>query len=120
MDGVQGGAGIVLPYLVPFLFGLAFLEDVGYLPRVAYLMDGLLHRVGLHGPSMLPIILGYGCSVPARMATRILPSRRDRFLASVLATLVPCSARSTVISPWLPSTLDRCGRSASFALTPWS
>ena len=97
LDGVQGGAGIVLPYLVPFLFGLAFLEDVGYLPRVAYLMDGLLHRIGLHGTSMLPIILGYGCSVPACLATRILPSRRDRFLASVLATLVPCSARSTVI-----------------------
>jgi ferrous iron transport protein B len=97
LDGVQGGATIVLPYLVPFLFGLAFLEDVGYLPRVAYLMDGLLHRIGLHGTSMLPIILGYGCSVPACMATRILPSRRDRFLASVLATLVPCSARSTVI-----------------------
>jgi ferrous iron transport protein B len=97
MDGVQGGAGIVLPYLIPFLFGLAFLEDVGYLPRVAYLMDGLLHRMGLHGTSMLPIILGYGCSVPACLATRILPSRRDRFLASVLATLVPCSARSTVI-----------------------
>jgi ferrous iron transport protein B len=97
MDGVQGGLGIVLPYLVPFLFGLAFLEDVGYLPRVAYLMDGLLHRIGLHGTSMLPIILGYGCSVPACLATRILPSRRDRFLASVLATLVPCSARSTVI-----------------------
>jgi ferrous iron transport protein B len=70
---------------------------VGYLPRVAYLMDGLLHRIGLHGTSMLPIILGYGCSVPACLATRILPSKRDRFLASVLATLVPCSARSTVI-----------------------
>ena len=97
MDGVQGGAGVVLPYLIPFLFGLAFLEDVGYLPRVAYLMDGLLHRIGLHGTSMLPIVLGYGCSVPACMATRILPSKRDRFLASVLATLVPCSARSTVI-----------------------
>jgi ferrous iron transport protein B len=97
MDGVQGGAGIVLPYLLPFLIGLAILEDVGYLPRVAYLMDGLLHRLGLHGTSMLPLVLGYGCSVPACMATRILPSRRDRFIASVLATLVPCSARSTVI-----------------------
>jgi ferrous iron transport protein B len=97
LDGFEGGAAIVLPYLVPFLFGLAFLEDVGYLPRVAYLMDGLLHRMGLHGTSMLPIVLGYGCSVPACMATRILPSRRDRFIASVLATLVPCSARSTVI-----------------------
>ena len=97
LDGFQGGAGIVLPYLLPFLFGLAILEDVSYLPRVAYLMDGLLHRIGLHGTSMLPIVLGYGCSVPACMATRILPSRRDRFIASVLATLVPCSARSTVI-----------------------
>lgn len=96
-DGFAGGATIVLPYLVPFLFGLAFLEDMGYLPRVAYLMDGLLHRIGLHGTSVLPFVLGYGCSVPACMATRILPSRRDRFIASILATLVPCSARSNVI-----------------------
>jgi ferrous iron transport protein B len=96
-DGMMGGAAIVLPYLVPFLFGLAVLEDVGYLPRVAYLMDGLLHRIGLHGTSMLPLILGYGCSVPACMAARILPSRRDRFIASVLAILIPCSARSNVI-----------------------
>ncbi len=96
-DGFAGGATIVLPYLVPFLFGLAFLEDVGYLPRVAYLLDGLFHRIGLHGTSVLPLILGYGCSVPACMATRILPSKRDRFIASVLATLVPCSARSNVI-----------------------
>ncbi len=96
-DGLAGGVGIVLPYLIPFLIGLAILEDIGYLPRVAYLMDGLLHRVGLHGTSMLPLILGYGCSVPACLATRILPSRRDRFLASVLSIIVPCSARSTVI-----------------------
>jgi ferrous iron transport protein B len=96
-DGFMGGVGIVLPYLVPFLIGLAILEDLGYLPRVAYLMDGLLHRLGLHGTSMLPLILGYGCSVPACLATRILPTRRDRFLASVLSILVPCSARSTVI-----------------------
>lgn len=96
-DGLAGGAGILLPYLVPFLVGLALLEDTGYLPRVAYLLDGLLHRVGLHGTSMVPLLLGYGCSVPACMATRVLPSQRDRFLATVLATLVPCSARSTVI-----------------------
>ncbi len=96
-DGFVGGAAIVLPYLIPFLLGLALLEDIGYLPRVAYLMDGLLHRIGLHGTSMLPLILGYGCSVPACMAARILPSRRDRFIASVLAILVPCSARSNVI-----------------------
>ncbi len=96
-DGFVGGAAIVLPYLVPFLFGLALLEDIGYLPRVAYLLDGLFRRIGLHGTSIVPIMLGYGCSVPACLATRVLPSRRDRFLASVLATLVPCSARSTVI-----------------------
>ncbi|MEE9234032.1 MAG: ferrous iron transport protein B [Candidatus Acidoferrales bacterium] len=96
-DGMAGGAAIVLPYLVPLLVGLALLEDVGYLPRVAYLMDGLLHRMGLHGTSTVPLILGYGCSVPACMATRIFPSRRDRFLASVLATQIPCSARSVVI-----------------------
>ncbi len=96
-DGLAGGATIVLPYLVPFLFGLAFLEDVGYLPRLAYLMDGLLHRIGLHGTSVVPFVLGYGCSVPACMATRILPSKRDRFIASVLATLVPCAARSNVV-----------------------
>ena len=96
-DGFMGGAAIVLPYLVPFLIGLALLEDAGYLPRVAYLLDGLLHRIGLHGTSVVPLMLGYGCSVPACLATRILPSRRDRFLATVLATLVPCSARSTVI-----------------------
>lgn len=95
--GVVAGAAIVLPYLLPFLFLLAFLEDAGYLPRVAYLTDGLFHRIGLHGTSTLPLILGYGCTVPACLATRILPSRRDRFLASTLATLVPCSARSTVI-----------------------
>jgi ferrous iron transport protein B len=96
-DGFAGGASILLPYLVPFLVGLAFLEDVGYLPRVAYLMDGLLHRIGLHGTSTVPLILGYGCSVPACLATRTLPSPRDRFVATVLATLVPCAARSTVI-----------------------
>jgi ferrous iron transport protein B len=95
--GLVGGAGIVLPYLVPFLIGLALLEDTGYLPRVAYLTDGLLHRIGLHGSAVLPLLLGYGCTVPACLATRVLPARRDRFLASILAMLVPCSARSNVI-----------------------
>lgn len=96
-QGIAGGAAIVLPYLTPFLFALALLEDVGYLPRIAYLLDGLLHRIGLHGTSVVPIMLGYGCSVPACLATRVLPSRRDRFLAALLSSLVPCSARSTVI-----------------------
>jgi ferrous iron transport protein B len=87
----------VLPYLLPFLIGMAILEDLGYLPRVAYLMDSLMHRIGLHGVAIVPAILGYGCSVPAVMATRILTSTRDRFIAAVISTLVPCSARMTVI-----------------------
>jgi len=95
--GTAGAFAIVLPYLVPFLIGLSILEDVGYLARVGYLMDAAMHRLGLHGTATIPVLLGYGCSVPAVMATRILTSRRDRFIAAFLAVLVPCSARMTVI-----------------------
>jgi ferrous iron transport protein B len=95
--GTAGAVATVMPYLVPFLVGLAILEDVGYLSRVGYLMDAAMHRMGLHGTATLPVLLGYGCSVPAVMATRILSSRRDRFVAAFLAVLVPCSARMTVI-----------------------
>ncbi|MGC8896678.1 MAG: ferrous iron transport protein B [Bacteroidota bacterium] len=97
VQGVAGGVAIVLPYLVPFLIGLAVLEDVGYLPRVAFLMDAFMHRIGLHGTAIVPAILGYGCNVPAVMATRVLTSPRDRTIAAVISTLVPCSARMTVI-----------------------
>ena len=97
VEGFSGGLAIVLPYLLPFLFGLGFLEDVGYLPRVAFLMDALMHRVGLHGKAVVPFILGYGCNVPAIMSTRMLDDRRDRFLAAALSTLVPCAARLAVI-----------------------
>lgn len=95
--GIGGALGLVLPYLVPFLVGMTILEDVGYLPRVGYLIDGLMHRIGLHGKSAIPLILGYGCSVPAIMATRILDSRRDRVVTAMLAVLTPCVARATVI-----------------------
>jgi ferrous iron transport protein B len=95
--GVFGGVAIVLPYLLPFLVGLALLEDSGYLPRVAFLMDNFMHLLGLHGKSIIPFILGYGCSVPAVMSTRILESPRDRLVVAMLAVLIPCSARSVVI-----------------------
>ena len=97
LQGIAGGIAIVLPYLVPFLIGLALLEDVGYLPRVAFLMDSFMHRIGLHGKSIFPLMLGYGCNVPAIMGTRILESERDRFIVSLLASLVPCAARTTII-----------------------
>jgi ferrous iron transport protein B len=97
IQGVTGGIAIVLPYLVPFLFGLGLLEDVGYLPRIAFLMDGLMHRLGLHGKAIVPFILGYGCNVPAVMSTRILEERKDRIIAAALAVLVPCAARLSVV-----------------------
>ncbi len=97
VQGIAGGAAIVLPYLIPFLIGMGFLEDVGYLPRVAFLMDALMRRLGLHGKAIVPFILGYGCSVPAVMSTRTLQDRRDRFLAATLATMIPCAARVAVI-----------------------
>ncbi len=95
--GIAGGLTIVLPYLLPFLLALAVLEDSGYLPRMAYILDNLMHRIGLHGKSVLPLILGYGCSVPAIMATRILDSKRDRRITAALAAFIPCSARTIVI-----------------------
>ncbi len=96
-DGVVGGLGIALPYFLPLIFFMALAEDLGYLPRVAHLMDGLMHRIGLHGKAVVPFILGYGCSVPAVAAVRLLESRRDRVLAGMLAPLVPCGARTAVI-----------------------
>lgn len=97
LHGIAGGVAIVLPYLVPFLLGLGFLEDIGYLPRIAFLMDALMHRIGLHGKAIVPFILGYGCNVPAVMSTRLLEDRRDRYLAAALATMVPCAARLAVV-----------------------
>lgn len=97
VQGITGGVAIVLPYLVPFLIGLGFLEDVGYLPRIAFLMDSLMHRLGLHGKAIVPFILGFGCNVPAIMSTRILEDKRDQLLAAVLTTLVPCAARLAVV-----------------------
>jgi len=97
IQGVAGGVAIVLPYLVPFLIGLGVLEDVGYLPRVAFLMDSLMHKIGLHGKSIVPFILGFGCNVPAIMSTRILEDKRERFISAALSTLVPCAARLSVV-----------------------
>lgn len=97
IQGVSGGVAIVLPYLVPFLIGLGAMEDIGYLPRVAFLMDALMHKLGLHGKSIVPFILGFGCNVPAIMSTRILEDKRERFISAALSTMVPCAARLSVV-----------------------
>jgi ferrous iron transport protein B len=100
-DGVLGGlvAGITvaLPYIVPFYIILALLEDSGYLPRAAFLMDNLMHKMGLHGKAFIPLILGYGCSVPACIGCRIMETERERLLAAFAVTLIPCAARTVVI-----------------------
>ena len=100
VDGAIGGAGTVvtfLPILVLFFAAFALLEDTGYMARAAYVMDRFMHLMGLHGRSFLPLFLGFGCSVPAVMGTRIIDSERARLLTILLAPLVPCAARLTVV-----------------------
>ncbi|MCX7908243.1 MAG: ferrous iron transport protein B [Ignavibacteria bacterium] len=96
-QGISGAIGIVLPYFLPLLFLTSILEETGYMARIAYLMDTIFHRIGLHGKSVASFVMGFGCTVPAVYATRIIESKRDRLLASVLINFIPCSARLTVI-----------------------
>lgn len=99
IDGIVGGVGSVIVFLpnIAILFlGVAFLEDSGYMARAAFLMDRFMHALGLHGKSFIPMLMGFGCSVPAIMATRTLESRRDRVLTSLLVPLMSCSARMPV------------------------
>jgi ferrous iron transport protein B len=116
LQGIAGGIAIVLPYLVPFLIGLSVLEDIGYLPRVAFLMDVFMHRIGLHGKAIIPFILGYGCSVPAVMATRILEFPQHRFIVSILTTMIPCAARITIIFALVAFLISPNAALAIFAL----
>jgi ferrous iron transport protein B len=97
LGGIAAGITIALPYIVPFYIILALLEDSGYLPRAAFLMDNLMHKIGLHGKAFIPLILGYGCSVPACIGCRIMETERERFLAAFVVTLIPCAARTVVI-----------------------
>lgn len=100
-DAVLGGAGLVLtflPLLLVFYAIFGFLEDTGYLARVAYLTDRFMQRIGLHGKSFLPFCLGFGCNVPAIMGARVIESPAGRLLTILLAPLVPCSARFAVLA----------------------
>lgn len=96
--GLYVPVAAVLPYVFSFYLVLSFLEDSGYLPRLAVLMDNLMHRIGLHGFAIVPTLLSFGCNVPGIMATRILESKRERFIASTLISIgVPCSALQAMI-----------------------
>jgi ferrous iron transport protein B len=96
--GVYVEFAVVLPYILSFYLLLGLLEDLGYLPRLAVLVDSLMHRLGLHGFSIIPIILGFGCNVPAVLSTRILEGKREKFIAAALIAMsVPCMAQTAVI-----------------------
>lgn len=97
LQGVGGGLAIVLPYFVPLLFMMGLLEDIRYLQRAGFLMDTFMHKIGLHGKSVSSFILGFGCNVPAIVSTRVLESRRDRVITSLLIPFIPCSARTMII-----------------------
>jgi ferrous iron transport protein B len=97
-SGLYVPLAMVLPYVISFYFVLGLMEDTGYLPRLAVLMDNVMHRLGLHGYAIIPTLLGLGCNVPAVLATRILESKRERFIAATLISIaVPCAALQAMI-----------------------
>ena len=97
IEGVIASVTIALPYIVPFYVILYFLEDSGYLSRIAFLMDNVMHKIGLHGKTFIPVMLGYGCNVPACLGCRIMETERERLLGAFVTTLVPCAARTVII-----------------------
>jgi ferrous iron transport protein B len=96
-EGLIAGVTVALPYIIPFYIVLYFLEDSGYLSRIAFLMDNIMHKIGLHGKAFIPMMLGYGCNVPGCLGCRIMETERERTLAAFVTTLVPCAARTVII-----------------------
>ena len=95
--GLVAGITLVIPYVMPFYIMLAMIEDSGILTRVAFMMDTAMHKIGLHGKALIPLILGYGCNVPAIRACRIMETKRERLLAAFAITFAPCTARTIII-----------------------
>jgi ferrous iron transport protein B len=97
MEGIIGGITVALPYILPFYFILYLFEDSGYLSRIAFLMDNLMHKMGLHGKAFIPVMLSFGCNVPGCLGCRIMETTRERLLTAFVVTLVPCAATSVII-----------------------
>ena len=96
IDGVIGGVGAVIVFLPQILIlyaFISFMEDTGYMARAAFIMDKLMHKIGLHGKSFIPMIMGFGCNVPAVMATRMIENRRNRLITMLVLPFMSCSAR---------------------------
>ncbi|KAF0153253.1 MAG: ferrous iron transport protein B [Ignavibacteria bacterium] len=99
IDGIIGGVGgviIFLPNILILFFCISLMEDTGYMARAAFIMDKLMHKIGLHGKSFIPLIMGFGCNVPAVMSTRTLENRKDRILTMLIIPFMSCSARLPV------------------------
>ncbi len=95
---IEAMLALVIPYILVFYIMLSVLEDTGYLVRVVSLLDGVMHRLGLHGRAVIPMVVGFGCNVPALLATRSMGSKRERLILAVLITIaVPCSAQTAII-----------------------
>ncbi|NLW86281.1 MAG: ferrous iron transport protein B [Planctomycetes bacterium] len=110
VDGVIGGVGgvlVFLPNILLLFLAIAVLEDSGYMARAAFLMDNLMHRIGLHGKSFVPMLIGFGCSVPAIMATRTLENRRDRMVTMLVVPLMSCGARLPIYALIIPAFYPR-------------
>ena len=99
LDGAIGGVGgvlVFLPNIFILFFFIGILENTGYMSRAAFLMDKYMHKIGLHGKSFIPMIMGFGCTVPAIMSTKILENRRDRILTMMILPFMSCSAKLPV------------------------
>lgn len=106
VDGIIGGVGgviVFLPNILLLFLAIAVLEDTGYMARGAFIMDRFMHRIGLHGKSFVPMLIGFGCSVPAIMATRTLESRRDRLTTMLVIPLISCGARLPIYALIIPA-----------------
>jgi ferrous iron transport protein B len=117
VDGLIGLVGIVIPYMIPLVLLLVWLEEAGIMQRIAFVVDRGFHRIGLHGGVALPFMLGLGCNVPAIAGAAAVASGRDRVVASLLITFVPCSARSAIILAIGGKYLGGIGVFAVFILT---
>jgi len=117
VDGLIGLIGIVIPYMIPLVLLLVALEESGIMHRIAFVVDRWFHHLGLHGGVAVPFLLGLGCNVPALSATATATKGRERIIASVLVTFVPCSARSAVILALAGKYLGGLGIFAIFMIT---
>jgi ferrous iron transport protein B len=114
--GGVGGVIVFLPNIVILFLFISFMEDTGYMARAVFIMDKLMHKIGLHGKSFIPLFMGFGCNVPAIMATRIIESRRDRLITMLITPFMSCSARLPVYILFISAFFPRNQGSVLFFL----